>query len=85
MAREGGRACGCDPKANHICEGHRKHVDTMEVEFPGVRGGNIVVSGPEMDGTFTIATNAGAPGTSRFAHFHRFVIEGIIKELQRRL
>jgi hypothetical protein len=89
MARDGGRPCGCDPRANHVCESHRAHVDRSETEIEGayrLEGGVtvqeliVVVTGPDIDGEFGILGVGG-----EWTILPRFVAEDLIEELQRRL
>ena len=85
---DGGRACGCDPKVGHVCDGHRRHLDRTETEIEGAavyQGSRrepmiIVVTGPDEDGEFGIL---GAGG--EWSVMPRFVAEDLIYELQKRL
>lgn len=88
MSREGGRSCGCDPKANHVCAQHLKHVDESETEIAGAftypHGRRepmiVVVTGPDDEGEFGIMGSGG-----EWSILPRFVVEDLITELERRL
>lgn len=81
MARDGGRPCGCDPKINHPCEDHGRHVDETEGVFTGYGDTAVFVSGPDKIGLFTI----GVRGRETAISVERFVLEDIIADLERRL
>ena len=83
MTRESGRPCGCDPKANHPCTGHAAHVDETKAVFTNGFGVDIVVSGPDTGGVFTLTILNDGEGA--VTYIERFQLEDIIDELQRRL
>lgn len=66
--------------ARRVRRSARSHVQA----FRGRGGDDIVVSGPDYVGQFTIGTTHLGAGT-RFVYVERFVLEDIIDELQRRL
>lgn len=84
MVRDSGRTCGCDPAENHVCSDHAAHVDDSVSVFENAAGDNVIVSGPNSDGLFTLATEAGYEDGAR-VQVERFVLEDIINELARRL
>lgn len=74
MPREGGRTCGCDPNADHVCEGHSLYRDARTWNI-----GGVFIQGPlDPDGRMRIY------GSSENA-LTRFEVEDMIAELERRL
>ena len=84
MARDQGRPCGCDPAANHPCEGHAGFVKEQPATFNAMNRDAVVVDGPDKIGLFTIGTFRCGQG-NLLVKVERFVVEDIIEELQARL
>lgn len=90
LPREGGRACGCDPKVNHTCDGHAGFVDESETEIDGGYSFSnelgsqekhplvVVVTGPDREGEIGILA-------SDCCYLPRFAAEDLAREILRRL
>lgn len=82
-SEDGGRTCGCDPRAKHVCEQHAKHVDTSSLEIRTI-GGLVAISGPlPPRGTFDLHVDDG--GSLATIELGRFQAEDLAYELYRRL
>lgn len=82
---ESGRPCGCDPAANHPCEGHANYRDATRTTITGTAPRSRVpvladVSGPDEDGDISIQIGAG-----EIEFLPRFVAERFALEILRRL
>jgi hypothetical protein len=89
-ARESGQPCGCDPSADHPCEGHAAFVDETETEAatgysfdttgegPSKAPLIVVVTGPDRDGEIGILA-------ADCVYLTRFEAEDLANEILRRL
>jgi hypothetical protein len=80
MPREGGRPCGCDPRADHVCDRHAGARDGTDSVI-GAGADSVTVTGPSALGDLTLTISDG----EGVVHLPRFVVEDLIWELQRRL
>jgi hypothetical protein len=94
VEREGGRPCGCDPKLDHICEGHAAYRDLEETEVGTAYAYDedfatedadraqipveVVVSGPDADGEIMLLG-------AQHLYLSRFVAEDLAHEILKRL
>ncbi len=87
-SQDGGRACGCDPRAKHVCESHRNYIDETKTTLAGAliggfdrtQNGSVTVRGPDSMGDLWVLAPCG-----HWMILPRFVAEDLIYELQRRL